>query len=258
MQGALEKLVEQNTQQAAQINALIEQNAALTAQIRLLQKKIHFLLKRMFGRKSEKLSSDQLEFLLSGLDPVEGPDDDPPPGEPKPPRSRRKRERKPRMPEDLPTEDQIIEPEAVKRDPSAYRRIGEEITEELDVVPTRYFRRRIIRPKYVSKTNRSQAPVIAPLPPRLIEGGYASAGLLTDIVLRKYEDHLPLYRQEQILRTRHGIELSRKTMSDWVRVVADWLKPIYNHLREDLRTGGYLQIDETPIRYRRQGRHLNI
>ena len=247
MQEALEKLVDQNAE-------LLKQNAELTTQINLLQKKIQFLLGRLFGRKSEKLSRDQLEFLLSGLDPVDDPDDDPPPSAPQPPRSRRKRERKPRLPEDLPSEDQVIEPEAVKQDRSAYRCIGEEITEELDVVPTRYFRRRIIRRKYVSKTNRSQAPLMAPLPPRLIEGGYASAGLLTDIVLKKYVDHLPLYRQEQILRTRYGIELSRKTMSDWVRVVADWLKPIYNHIREELRQSAYLQADETPVRYcRREG-----
>jgi len=153
------------------------------------------------------------------------------------------------MPEDLPTEEIIIEPEAVKQDPSGYQCIGEEVTEELDVVPTRYFRRRIIRRKFKSKVNRDRPPVIAPLPPRVIEGGYASPGLLTDIILKKYMDHLPLYRQEQILKTRHGIDLSRKTMCDWVRVVADWLQPIYNHIREDLRASAYLQIDETPVRY---------
>ena len=62
-------------------------------------------------------------------------------------------------------------------------------------------------------------------------------------------DHLPLYRQEQILRTRHGIDLSRQTMCDWVRIAADWLTPIYNHIRDELRQGGYLQVDETPVRY---------
>ena len=153
------------------------------------------------------------------------------------------------MPEDLPTEDIVIDPEAVKKDPAGYQCIGEEVTEELDVVPTRYFRRRIIRRKFKSKLNRERAPLIAPLAPRVVENGYASAGLLTDIVLKKYEDHLPLYRQEQILRSRHGIELSRKTMCDWVRVVAEWLKPIYNHIREELRASAYLQVDETPVRY---------
>lgn len=61
---------------------------------------------------------------------------------------------------------------------------------------------------------------------------------------------MPLHRQEQILKTRHGIDLSRKTMCDWVGVVADWLTPIYNHIREELRASAYLQVDETPVRGR--------
>jgi len=239
-QALIEELRKQSAEQAAQIQALLAEN-------KLLQSKIHFLVHRLFGRKSEKLSSAQLELLLGNLSAV--PEDDDPPKPPTPPRSRPPRESKPRMPADLPTEEVVIDPEAVKQDPSAYQCIGEEVTEELDVVPTRYFRRRIIRRKYKSKVNRELPPVLAPLPPRLIEGGYASAGLLTDIILKKYVDHLPLYRQEQILSTRYGIELSRKTMCDWVRVAADWLMPIYDHIREELRKSGYLQIDETPVRY---------
>jgi transposase len=107
----------------------------------------------------------------------------------------------------------------------------------------------LIRPKYVSKTDRDLAPILAALPPRLIEGGYGAPALVTDIMIKKFVDHLPLYRQEQILRMRFGIELPRKTMADWVRIVADWLGPIYRTIAAELRTSGYLQIDETPIRY---------
>ena len=238
----VEELLRQNAQLAEQLRVLKEEN-------RLLRQKIQFLLKRMFGRKSEKFDRRQLEFLLEGLIDTDPENPDPPPSPGSPPRSPRSRPSKPRLPENLPTEDVVIDPEAVKQNPEAYRCIGEEVTEELDVVPTRYFRRRIVRRKYVRTEQRGLAPLIAPVPPRLIEGGYASAGLLTDIILKKYIDHLPLYRQEQILRTRHGIELSRKTMCDWVRVAAGWPKPIYNHLREDLRASAYLQVDETPIRY---------
>jgi len=248
MQGALVELKKQNAEQAAQIAKLLDQLTQLLTENRLLSRKVQFLLKRMFGRKSEKLDRNQLEFLLAGLGDAD-PDDDGPPSTPRPPRPRRGREGKPRLPEDLPTEDVVIDPEAVKQDPAGYKCIGEEVTEELDVVPTRYFRRRIIRRKFKSKVNRERPPLIAPLPPRVIEGSYASAGLLTDIVLKKYADHLPLHRQEQILKTRYGIELSRKTMCDWVRVVAEWLKPLYNHIREDLRASAYLQVDETPVRY---------
>jgi transposase len=247
--GNEQELLAQNKLLLEQNGKLVEQIGLLSAQINLLQQKVQLLLKRLFGAKSEKMDKGQLELLLGSTLPEPLDDDDPPPGTTKPPRPRRKRERKPRLPENLPVEEQIIDPEAVKQDRSAYQCIGEEVTEALDVVPTRYFLRRIIRRKFRSKINRQRPPLIAPLPPRLIEGSLASAGLLTDIMLRKYEDHLPLYRQEQILRTRHGIELSRKTMSDWVRATADWLTPIYNHIREELRQSAYLQADETPVRY---------
>jgi len=249
MERLLEELTKQNVEQSEQIAKLLKQNEELVARNDLLERKVKLLLQRMFGRKSEKLDRNQLEFLLAGLNDTSSPDDDPPPPKPQQQRPRRRRENKPRLPADLPVEEVVIDPEAVKQDPSGYQCIGEEVTEELDVVPTRYFRRRIRRRKFKKKSRRDLPPVIAPLPPRVIEGSYASPGLLTDIILRKYADHLPLYRQEQILKTRYGIELSRKTMCDWVRIVSDWLKPLYNHIREDLRASAYLQIDETPVRY---------
>lgn len=232
-----------------QIATLMKQNATLLQENRLLQQKVHFLIQRLFGRTSEKLDRRQLELLLGELQALTAPppEDDAPPNPPGPRRA--PRDAKPRLPENLPTEEIIVDPEEVTRDPSAYRLIGTEVTEELDVIPVQYLRRLIIRRKFMAKADHNRPPILAPLAPRLIEGSCASAGLLTDIVLKKYVDHLPLYRQEQILRTRHGIELSRQTMSDWVRVVADWISPIYAHIREDLQQGSYLQIDETPIRY---------
>ena len=238
--------IEELRKMVAEQAALIE---ALRAENHLQQQKIQFLLKRLFGSTSEKIDPRQLELLL-GYAPAATPDDDDdPPKPPPPPRPHAPRDRKPRLPEHLPVEEIVIDPEAVKQNPSAYRQIGEEVTEELDVTPTRYFRRRIIRRKFTSKVNRALPPIVAPLAPRLVENGFASPGLITDILLKKYVDHLPLYRQESILRTRHGIDLSRQTMCDWVRVAADWLTPIYNHIRDDLKSCGYLQVDETPIRY---------
>jgi transposase len=72
--------------------------------------------------------------------------------------------------------------------------------------------------------------------------------LLTDITINKYLYHLPLYRQEQMFR-RHGIDLSRKTMDDWMGAVANWLSSIYARIRLELQRSGYLQVDETPVRY---------
>jgi transposase len=137
----------------------------------------------------------------------------------------------------------------VKADPEAYKRIGEEVLEELDITPARFFIHRIIRPKYVLIDNRMLPPVLAPAPERIIPGSFASAGLIQAIVLSKYCDHLPLYRQEQIFKSRYGIELSRKTMSDWMFALAQQLARIYEALCAELRAQSYLQIDETVIRY---------
>ena len=136
----------------------------------------------------------------------------------------------------------------MKENPFDYRCIGEERTEELDVIPQSFLKRVYIRRKYVLKDQKDLPPIIEESPVRLIEGSIASPGLLTHIILSKYMDHLPLYRVEQIFKHRHGIELSRKTMSDWMDDVAHWFKPLYNLIREELKVSGYLQIDETPIR----------
>ncbi len=223
---------------------------SLSAENRLLQQKVKALLARLFGRKSEKMDLDQLQLLMgiAEIEDATDDDDDPPPTTPSPGRKKR-RERKPRIPENLPTEDIHLDPEEVKDAPQDYKRIGEEITQELDVIPPQYFRRRIIRGKFVRRNDKDTAPIIAPLPERLVEGGYASAGIITDIVIKKYVDHLPLYRQEQILKNRFGIDLSRKTMDDWMRVAADWLSPIYRAIKKSLQQSDYLQVDETPIKY---------
>ena len=77
----------------------------------------------------------------------------------------------------------------------------------------------------------------------------AAPGLLAQIVVSKYCDHLPLYRQEGIYQTRHGVSLSRQNMARWMGLVADWVRPIYELIRSEVMEGGYVQVDETPIRY---------
>jgi transposase len=230
---------------------LLEKVKELTAENKLLNQKVQLLLKRLFGSKSEILNPAQLQLLMSNMEAESAPEpDDPPPSSPPPGGGKKKRrENKPRMPENLPTEDIHLDPDEVKAAPSDYRRIGEEVSQELDVMPARYFRRRIIRGKYVRIDDKDAAPVIAPLPARLIEGSYASAGIVSDILVKKYMDHLPLHRQESILRSRYGIDLSRQTMSDWIRAAADWLSPIYRLTRSRLQKSRYLQVDESPVRY---------
>jgi transposase len=133
----------------------------------------------------------------------------------------------------------------VQQQPEGWRKLGEEVTEELDWKPAKFIKRLYIRPKYAN----AERIVIAPLPARLIEKGLPGAGLLTQVIVSKYEDHLPLYRQAQIYRQRHRVELSRQTLCGWVEAAADWLSPIYREMKRALQARDYLQVDETPVRY---------
>jgi transposase len=148
----------------------------------------------------------------------------------------------------LPVQETItIEPEEVKAEPAAYERIGEERTFEVDITPPRLFKREIVRPKYRRRDDRTQPPVVAAAPARPVAGGYASAGLIAWVLLCKYVEHLPLFRQEK-MSVRWGARISRKIMADWVGLAAGWLEPICRQMLRDLLAGGYVQCDETPIR----------
>lgn len=140
-----------------------------------------------------------------------------------------------------------IVPAEVKADPELYERIGEERTFEVDLIPPKLVKREIVRPKYRHRLDRSRPPLVAPAPSRPVMGGYASAGLLAAVVVSKYVHHVPLFRQEK-MSERWGARLSRQSMADWVAVTAEWLRPIYLRMKERLRSGRYLQADETPIR----------
>lgn len=83
----------------------------------------------------------------------------------------------------------------------------------------------------------------------MIEKGLPGAGLVTQGIVSKFEDHLPRYRQERIYRERHGVNLARQTLCGWVAEAARWLQPIYREMKAGLVAGDYLQVDETPIRY---------
>jgi transposase len=134
----------------------------------------------------------------------------------------------------------------VQADPALYERIGEERTFEVDVTPPQLFKREIVRPKYHHRLDRSRAPLAAAAA-RPVAGGYASAGLLAWVMIAKYCDHLPLYRQEKML-ARWGAKISSQTMTDWVRLAAEWLEPLYKMMQHDLLDCGYVQVDETPAR----------
>ena len=232
------------------VQRILDEVEKLREENRLLRQKVDYLLKKYFGgNKSEKLDRRQLELLLAGLEAqVSVEEEEKKPGI----KVVQKRNgggggRRP-VPGNMETEEIVIEPKEVEASPGDWRQIGKEVSEELDLIPAKFIRRLYIRPKYVSRV-KEDVIVIGELPNRLIDKGIPGVGLLTHVILSKYADHLPLYRQEKIFSERYGIEISRKRMAEWVRVVADWLKPVYELMRQDLMKGKYLQVDETPIRY---------
>jgi transposase len=234
---------------AKQFEQLQAENNSLKDEIKFLKEKVQYLLKQLFGSKSEKIDPNQLTLLLETQAQMAAAEEAIQEIEevlPVRPRAKR-RPLAERLPDNLPVETVVIEPEEVLADPSSYKKIGEETMVELDLVPAKFFKRLIIRPKYVKLAYRSLPPIVAPAPKRLIENSFASVGLLVAIFLAKYVDHCPLYRQEQIFKSRYGVELSRKTMCDWVWSIAHQLAMIYESLRDEIRSSGYMQADETPV-----------
>ncbi|QHT67374.1 IS66 family transposase [Rhodocytophaga rosea] len=144
------------------------------------------------------------------------------------------------FPTHLPRIDVILQP---KEDVSGMRKIGEEITEELDLKPASLFVRRYIRPRYVSKEETFH---IAVLPARPIEKGMPGAGLLSQIIADKFVSHLPFYRQAQRYE-QLGMKIPASSLDGWFEGACALLEPLYQALRLHILASTYLQADETPI-----------
>lgn len=147
-----------------------------------------------------------------------------------------------KLPEHLPVEEIEIHPEG---DLSALVCIGKEVTEELECEPARFFIKRYIRYKYAAKNG--EGVKIADLPERVIDKGIPGASLLASILVDKYADHLPLYRQKQRF-ARENIQIASSTIEGWTKEALLKLEPLYDQLIFDTRSKGYLQVDETPIK----------
>src|SRR5690554_2888435 len=143
-----------------------------------------------------------------------------------------------KLPENLPVVEEIIEPEDLTED---MVKMGEEITEILEYTPAQFFKHRIIRPKYVNK--KTQEIKIAELPSRPIEKCLAGNSVLTHILVSKYVDHLPLYRQQQIFK-RADIEIAPSTIDSWVALTGNLLVPLYDRMVEYVKHQSYIQADE--------------
>jgi len=147
-----------------------------------------------------------------------------------------------KLPEHLPVEEIEVHPEG---DLSEMVCIGREITEELECEPARFYIKRYIRYKYAAKNGDGVR--IGELPERVIDKGIPGAGLLAMILTGKYADHLPLYRQKQRF-ARENIQIASSTIEGWTREALIKLHPLYEQLVFDIKTKGYLQVDESPIK----------
>jgi transposase len=227
---------------------LTHQNELLRQENALLRQKIDALVRRVFGSSSEALDAAQLQLFRQGPAETVAPAPPPPPAPvpvaktPPPARA----ENKPRLPEHLPVIEEVIDPDAVKAQPEAWRYIGQEVSEQLDYEPGRFLRRRLIRRKYVHKVDLDRPPVLAPLPQYLQERALVAPGLLAYVLVSKYCDHLPLYRQADIYARRHGVPLPRQTQARWVELAADWLRPIYEQIRAGALGGAMCKSMKRP------------
>ena len=202
-------------------------------------------LKRMiFGSKSERFIS-QDEDQLSLFDKEEKTA----PSEQETITYQRKKEDKkkkghprPKISAHLPRKEEVVEPEGLARD---MRKIGEEVTEVLEYEPGKMHVRKITRPKYVTK-NEDDGVIIADLPSLPLPRSNAGAGLLAQIMVGKFIDHLPFYRQIQQFK-RQGVTIADSTINDWFGSTCKLLLPLYEKLRGIVSSKDYLMADETPI-----------
>lgn len=147
-----------------------------------------------------------------------------------------------KLPESLRREQIIIEP---TEDISGCKKMGEEITEVLEYEPGELFVKKYVRVKYAKPQN--SGVLIGELPARPIEKAMAGPGLLAQIVIDKYADHLPLYRQMQRFE-RSGLKLPYSTLTDWVSATCKLILPLYEALKAEVLRSNYLHADETPIK----------
>ena len=146
------------------------------------------------------------------------------------------------LPEHLPRKEIIIEPE---EDTTGLKRIGEEVTEELEYKPGTLYVNRYVRPRYARAGG--DGVLVGMLPIRPVEKGKFGPGFLANLAIGKYVDHLPLYRQrKQFLR--QGMNLPASTLGDAIRATCELLLPLYELQRKIIQQSGYLEVDETGIR----------
>jgi len=220
-----------------------------------LRHQLEQLLRRIYGRKSEKLDPNQLLLFAREILEAAGPETPPEP-EPtpapgsapaKPPAKGHGRKPLPaglprkRIVHDVPLEERLCPDCGGERGC-----IGEEVRERLEYVPASMIVLQHVRPKYSCKDCQGNV-VIADRLPEPIEKGFPGPGLLAHVAVSKYADHLPLYRQQGIFK-RFGVDLARSTMCSWMAATADLLAPIVRAMLKRVLTSEVIQSDDTSVK----------
>ena len=211
-----------------------------------LEKLLADFKRALYGAKSEKANPDQYHLALEDIETamavVHAEDEVIDPPKTATPKSRVGRGV---LPKHLPRVEEVIAPEDVTCGCGAERHIiGEDISERLDIVPAQFRVLVTRRPKYACRSCEAGVTQ-APAKPRLIEGGMPTEATIASVIVSKYADHLPLYRQSQIY-ARQGVDIDRSTLAFWVGKAAYELRPIHDALLAHLKTSSKLFMDETP------------
>jgi len=228
----------------------------LREQVLVLQQQLDWFKRQLFGRSSEQFEHPELfgepgsgkELPSGGADaPAEGDAASEKTGG----RNTRKRPiRAGRLPDNLPRVTEVVTPPEVLADPGRWKLLGEDERKWLEKEPGHFYLRVKVYQTYVPADAPSTGKAVtAPAPPTIIDSGFWGEGLLAEVLCNRYLYHLPYARQENLYKTRFGIELSRMTMSDGTGKVAGQLGILTRLMKEEMLQCGYIRADETEVRY---------
>lgn len=228
----------------------------IAQQYESLEQQLSILLRNKYGKKSEKLPDGMIQLsLLDNNNFIEIPIEEKEVQKETITYSRKKRNGHRNIPDNLPrvriehTLKNLFCPCGCG---NQLHKIGEVITEQLEIIPAKIYVKQHVRFKYAGCIHQNQI-ITAPMPNQPIDKGLAGPGLLADVLIKKYDDHLPLHRQSEIL-ARHGIEISKQTLCDWVMQCADILNPIVEEMKPDLLSSPKIHTDDTVIPVLEEGR----
>jgi transposase len=231
------------------VAALLREMASLREINKRLEHLVAELNHVVHGKKSEKLNEDERQLAFEDLNiavsEAEERKQDQASSEDTSKRKRVARRNRGNLPESLPRIERVVEPDSLACPCGCgqMHKIGEDRTERLDIVPAQLRVLVTVRPKYACRTC-TDGVTQAPAPAALVSGGLPTEGTIAHVLVSKYADHLPLYRQSQML-ARSGVTIDRGTLADWVGVAAFHLRPVVDRLAEHLKASTKLFMDET-------------